>query len=164
MKRLFFSSSSHRGDVTVWRNDCLESSSLESEGDTEDGEDTDGGEKDTHSHLQSSFQTGLTSTSGTTEPTIKLILDIVTNPRDLLVEFRAGRGRRRSVGRGEAAAEQRGGRRRGGLLLDALHSPVSGGLWRAEDTTACRHEEEMRRGRWREECDSFSASKEQHMD
>lgn len=150
----------------MWRNGCLESSLLESEGDTEDGEDTDGRETDTHSHLLTSFQTGLTSTRGTTEPTTKLILDVVTNPRDLPVEFRSGRGRRRSVGRGEAAAaaEPRGGRRRGRLLLDALHSPVSGGLWCAEDTTACRHEEDMRRRRQREECDSFSTSEGQHMD
>lgn len=40
------SSGKQRGDVTVWRNSCLESSSLESEGDTEDGGDTDDPDED----------------------------------------------------------------------------------------------------------------------
>lgn len=56
----------------MWRNSCLESSLLESEGDTEDGEDTDGREKDTHPHTHS-HKVPFRRT--TTEPTVKLILD-----------------------------------------------------------------------------------------
>lgn len=56
--------------------------------------------------------------------------------------------------------------------MDALRSPVSAGLSREEDTTACSHEEEMRGGAGGggcsdgegDECDSLLVSEEQHMD